>query len=245
MFIYVIVNSATLKIYVGQHKGNSLRKYLQTKFSDAQHQPRLRSRLYRSMRKHSKDVWSIHPLISGLQTREECDHWEQMLIRALNTQHPDVGYNIQRGGEGFTGPHTEEWRKETLDRVNAYWAKPESRELRSQEMTERWTDPAFQQSQAAWKAANPEKMAYWKGKKQSTEANQKRSINMKGKQQRLGQTQSPEERAKHAATLEQFRPKGPFSDERKAGLKLAHETCSCPHHVRKRHELAALRLSLS
>jgi hypothetical protein len=111
MFIYVIVNSETLKLYVGQHKGNNLRKYLQTKISDALHQTHLRSRLYASMRKHPKECWSIHPLISGIENRKELDEWERLLIYALKSQHPDVGYNICDGGEGFTGPHTEETKQ--------------------------------------------------------------------------------------------------------------------------------------
>ena len=107
MFIYVITNSATLKIYIGQHKGASLKQYLQRKLSAAAHREASGSYLFASMRKHPKGVWSIHPLISDLQTRAECDHWETLLIRSLNSRHPDVGYNICRGGEGFTGPHSD------------------------------------------------------------------------------------------------------------------------------------------
>jgi hypothetical protein len=111
MFVYVIVNSATLKIYVGQHKGNNLRQYLQQKLSEARHRRSARSILYASMRKHPRDVWSIYSLVSDLQTRAECDEWERHYIQVLKTQHSDVGYNICRGGEGFTGPHTDEWKQ--------------------------------------------------------------------------------------------------------------------------------------
>src|ERR1700676_1522992 len=100
MFVYVIVNSETLKIYVGQHKGTNLRKYLQTKLSNAKRNSGTRSHLVASMRKHPKEVWSIHPLLSDLQTREECDEWERHYIKVLKAQHPDIGYNICRGGEG-------------------------------------------------------------------------------------------------------------------------------------------------
>jgi len=37
MFIYLIVNHTTGKYYVGQHKGDNLKKYLQRKFSEARH----------------------------------------------------------------------------------------------------------------------------------------------------------------------------------------------------------------
>jgi|SRR5579864_1842345 len=104
MFIYVIVCSETLKIYVGQHKGRNLGWYLSRKFWDANHHTSgSRSRIYASMRKHPRASWSIYPLISDLQTREECDYWERRLIVALNAQHPEVGYNIAAGGDGGVG----------------------------------------------------------------------------------------------------------------------------------------------
>lgn len=111
MFVYVIVNSETLKIYIGQHKGTNLRQYLQQKLSEARHRISARSILYASMRKHPKEVWSIHALVSDLQTRAECDAWERHYIKVLKTQHSDVGYNICRGGEGFTGSFTVESRQ--------------------------------------------------------------------------------------------------------------------------------------
>ena len=100
MFIYVIVNSETLKIYIGQHKGKRLRKYLQTKFSDARKNRGGSSHLYASMRKYPKEVWSIHPLMQH-STKDDLDYWERHFIRVLKTQHPDVGYNIAPGGEGL------------------------------------------------------------------------------------------------------------------------------------------------
>lgn len=127
MFIYVIVCNESLKLYVGQHKGNSLQKYLQTKLSDAKHHRGGSSHLFNAMRMHPKAAWSIHSLISDLQTREECDHWEKTLIKALKTQHPDVGYNICRGGEGFTGPHTEEWKQKTSARMMGHSVSEETR----------------------------------------------------------------------------------------------------------------------
>jgi len=110
MFVYVIVCSETLKIYVGQHSGNSLRKYMQTKFSDAKYGKNNHSHLFAAMRKYPKDSWSIHPLMSGI-IRDDLDYWERHFIRVLKTQHPDVGYNICDGGEGFRGPHSEAARR--------------------------------------------------------------------------------------------------------------------------------------
>jgi hypothetical protein len=130
MFIYVIVCSESLKLYVGQHKGESLKRYLQQKHWQAHHYSGKRSHLYAALRKHPRETWSIWPLVSDVQIRAELDELEQHFIRVLKTQHPDVGYNICEGGEGFTGPHTGRWRQETLARVRDYWAKPESRKQR-------------------------------------------------------------------------------------------------------------------
>jgi hypothetical protein len=107
MFIYLIVNSENLKIYIGQHKGDNLQKYLQTKFSDAKHYRRS-SHLFNAMRKYPRDAWSIHPLVSGVETKAELDDLERHFIKTLKVQHPDVGYNICDGGEGHTGPS---WNK--------------------------------------------------------------------------------------------------------------------------------------
>jgi len=107
MYIYAITNSITGKIYIGQHKGNNLKKYLQDKFSHAKRN-RGSSPLFNSMRKHPKEVWSIEPLFEGIETKEELDRLERLLIALYDTRNPEIGYNICRGGEGFTGTMSEE-----------------------------------------------------------------------------------------------------------------------------------------
>jgi hypothetical protein len=111
MFIYLIVNHNTGKYYIGQHKGTNLRKYLQDKLSQAKHGQGGSSRLYRSMRKHPLPfIWSIHALRSDIQTREELNETERDFIGVLRSQDPEYGYNICRGGEGFTGSVSQETR---------------------------------------------------------------------------------------------------------------------------------------
>lgn len=108
MFIYLIVNHETGKYYVGQHKGNNLRKYFQQKFSHAQAEISGSSRLFNSMRKHpDKSVWSIHALRSDIQDKSELDQTERDFIKFLQAQDPQFGYNICRGGEGFSGIYSE------------------------------------------------------------------------------------------------------------------------------------------
>src|ERR1700676_37907 len=126
MVIYVIVCSETLKLYVGQHnREDDLKDYFSKKFYDAHRKSGTRSHLFNAMRKYPRNSWSIHPLISGIETKKELDETEQLLIYALKAQHPEVGYNICDGGEGFTGPHSEE-TKEKIRQVHL--GRPKSAE---------------------------------------------------------------------------------------------------------------------
>ena len=127
MFIYLIVNHETGKYYVGQHKGNNLKHYLQQKLYEAWHHNG-RSYLYASMRKHSRDVWSIHALRSDIQTREELDETERDFIRFLKSQNPEYGYNICRGGEGFTGPHAPEFGVNQSRIMKEVWKRADFKE---------------------------------------------------------------------------------------------------------------------
>jgi hypothetical protein len=118
MFIYMIVNHVTGKYYVGQHKGANLRQYLQQKFYEARKRLSAKSHLYASIRKHGRDAFSIHALLSDVQTKSELDQHEKDFIAFLRARDPEFGYNICKGGEGYTGPLTEKmknaWRAGNL-----------------------------------------------------------------------------------------------------------------------------------
>ena len=122
MFVYLIANHETGKYYVGQHKGNNLKQYLQKKFYEARHYLSRRSRLYASMRKHGREAFTIHALLF-VQTRAELDQKEKDFITFLKSQDPEYGYNICRGGEGFTGPHTKKNRKKIMMNLNREGSK--------------------------------------------------------------------------------------------------------------------------
>lgn len=125
MFIYLIVNHTTGKYYVGQHKGNNLRKYLQDKLSHSKYKTAGRSRLFNSMRKNPLPCdWSIHALLSDIQTRPELDTYERDFILFLRSQDPEFGYNICRGGEGFSGPHSPETRQKIAAASKEMWNRP-------------------------------------------------------------------------------------------------------------------------
>lgn len=128
MFIYAIVNSETLKVYIGQHKGNNLRQYLQQKLSEARRQFSERSKLYASMRNHPRECWSIWPLISGVESKAELDALEKHFIRVLKTQHDSVGYNICAGGGGTFGA---KHKPEDMRRMRALSHSPEAQKKRN------------------------------------------------------------------------------------------------------------------
>jgi len=127
MFIYLIVNRETGKYYVGQHKGADLRRYLQKKLSQARYY-KGSSHLYNSMKKHLPYVWSIHALRSDIQTREELDQTERDFIKFLRAQDSEFGYNICRGGEGFSGTHPEGVRQKMSSAHKEQWQEPEFRD---------------------------------------------------------------------------------------------------------------------
>lgn len=141
MFIYLIVNHATGKYYVGQHKGSNLKKYLQKKFYDAFAGRGGCSRLYASMRKHGRDAFTIHALVPNVETKEELDRLEKEFISTLKSQDPEFGYNICRGGEGFTGPHSPEAKAKVTKALKQRWAKPGFKERWSSMMTGHPTSP--------------------------------------------------------------------------------------------------------
>lgn len=150
MFIYVIVCSESLKLYVGQHKGDDLNHYLDQKWWAAHStQKTARSHLYNAMRKHPRESWSIHPLVSGIESREELDELEKHFIRVLNCQHPEVGYNICEGGEGFSGPHSEATKKKCGIAAQTRWSDPKAHEDQRNRSKMHWQDPAFREKTIA------------------------------------------------------------------------------------------------
>ena len=141
MFIYLIVNRETGKYYVGQHKGKSLRKYLQQKFHHAQSGISKGSHLFASMRKHpDQKVWSIHALRSDITDRAELDQTEKDFIAFLRATDPEYGYNICLGGEGFTGLHNSETRAKMAETHRRIWANPQRRLQQSDTIKNGYSD---------------------------------------------------------------------------------------------------------
>ena len=223
MFIYVIVCNESLKLYVGQHKGDSLERYLQQKYSRAIHESGKRSHLYAAMRKHPRESWSIHPLVSGIESKAELDELEKHFIRVLKSQHPDIGYNICDGGEGFTGPHSDAARRKMRERVQAYYDAGGVSGAQGTKHSDEWKQQASLRAQAyraieetknkisktlmghGFSSETLKKMSEAKKQKYVGEGNpffgkhHSEEANQKNREAHLGRKQSPETIAKRLA----------------------------------------------
>lgn len=113
--IYVIKNRITQKEYVGlttltievrwkQHSWYGLEK-------------KLNRPLYRSMRKHGIDAFSIEQ-IERCSTLTELIDKERYWIKKLNTMSPN-GYNLTSGGEVFGGARSTKRAQEVCDKLSA------------------------------------------------------------------------------------------------------------------------------
>lgn len=224
MFIYVIVCSESLKIYIGQHKYLDLQTYLNQKWYRAYRADQNpHSHLYNAMRKHPRESWSIHPLISGIESKAELDEWEQLLIYACKSQHPEVGYNLCDGGEGFTGNHSDLSKIKVSASLKSFYQSPEAEETKQRlraVVQERQARREFIGRPAGYEHTPEaiEKMRQKAREKMNTE---------KGRAQLaacVAQSLSPEARAKISVALT-GRPsplKGvPRSDDLKAKLRAA------------------------
>jgi hypothetical protein len=223
MFVYLIINTATQKYYVGQHKGTNLKKYLQQKLSHANSKKVGSSRLFNSMRKHPKDVWEILPLVSDIGTREAVDAWEQTLIELFDSRNPEVGYNICKGGEGFTGRHSPETKEIIANASKEAWQRPGYREAMVAKMTGQKRSP---ETCAAIGRGH-------EGIKASPETKQRLSIS------HMGHVRSPESRKKQSESTSGAKNWGygkNLSDTHCAKLKEGHAKAqyysNCPEHGR-------------
>ena len=142
MFIYIITNSESKKVYIGKTTKPDLYAYLKTKFRQAARH-KGGSHLFNAMRKYPKHAWDIQPLISCLETEWQLSLWEKALICALDSTNPEFGYNICRGGEGFTGPHSPETCAKMSEITKRAWTDPKKRAKRLESMKMASSSPEF------------------------------------------------------------------------------------------------------
>jgi hypothetical protein len=130
MHVYAIQNRVNDKIYVGMHDG-TLQQYLALNCGRALGSARQNDKplLYRAIRKYGRDAFSIYSLVDALD-REQAGALEKFFIRTLESQNPEIGYNLTEGGTGGAtrfGPHT----PEAIEKIRlANKGKPKSLEHR-------------------------------------------------------------------------------------------------------------------
>lgn len=96
-YIYKIINIANNKIYVGKTT-NAIEYRLKEHIRTSRKKRTYTSYLYNAMNSYGEENFIIELI-------EECpldiiDDRERFWIKELNSQNPEVGYNIQEGGEG-------------------------------------------------------------------------------------------------------------------------------------------------
>jgi len=87
------------KIYIGQHTGVDLHKYLRRNICDALNGDVSKPYLYNAIRKYGADCFIIEPLVS-VKTQEQLDAKEIELIATYESTDPLIGYNVSSGGRG-------------------------------------------------------------------------------------------------------------------------------------------------
>ncbi len=103
MFVYIIINSANQKYYIGKTVNKNLDYYLSRQLWCAYNPDKSRTskpHLFNAMRKYPRECWSIAPLVQ-LQTEEDLLAAEKFLIEIFGARR--YGYNICVGGRGTIG----------------------------------------------------------------------------------------------------------------------------------------------
>ena len=202
-WIYVITNLVNGKIYVGQHSGPCLQSYLKANIWAALRGEDSKPHLYNAFRHHGQEFFVIRGLARAMD-KQQMDELEKFFIRTLESQDPDIGYNITAGGRGALGyKHTDE-HKERVSEM--YKGRPFSDLARSQQL-----------------AAVVGKPAHNKGKKMSPEQREKLSAAMKGrvawnKGKKWGDStrQKLSDNAKKLYLLRERNPDGTFGPRRQS-----------------------------
>lgn len=117
MQVYQITNHVNGKIYIGQHAGTDLHKYWKANVKPALKGNTGKTLLYRAIRKYGEAAFTISSLVRPID-KQQMDALEIFFIRTLETQNPDIGYNITAGGGGVLGLKFSEESVEKMRKSN-------------------------------------------------------------------------------------------------------------------------------
>jgi len=110
MQIYLIVNKASGKTYVGKTVSDDLHDYLSVKRWQVRHNHVLGMPIISAIRKYGWANFDVQT-VAVCSTEPELNNLERLWIAALDTRH--TGYNVCSGGEGIMSGRSpsEEHRK--------------------------------------------------------------------------------------------------------------------------------------
>lgn len=128
MLIYKITNKINQKIYIGETTvglkerwSNYVRAYKWIKPGDSGQRP-----IVRAMQKYGIENFTIEIIHDDIQTQKELDDLEVYYIKQYKSQDPEIGYNIENGGNG-NGKHSEATKqkisKAQIGEKNHMWGK--------------------------------------------------------------------------------------------------------------------------
>jgi group I intron endonuclease len=124
MFIYLIYNLKTNKVYIGKTVKTIKRRWQEHRAS-AKHVGQSQY-LLRSMNKYGEDAFVILKLDMAKTNEELCEK-EKKYIAELNTRNPEYGYNLTDGGEGVCGLIVSEKSRQKMREARAkYQLSPET-----------------------------------------------------------------------------------------------------------------------
>lgn len=116
--IYLVKNIQTHKVYIGKTKSKHFNNYINDHFSNALRYSNGKNRhFYRSIRKYGKQnfKWMILGYCNSLEelneAEKECIYFFRSYSSTGETCDGIYGYNLTKGGDGFTGNHTEETKR--------------------------------------------------------------------------------------------------------------------------------------
>lgn len=118
-YIYKITNRLNGKIYVGKTDRTLEQRWKEHKTLGRNydhHRANERSHLHRAMKSDGIENFQIE-LIEQVETSCVADR-EVYWIQELNSRNPQVGYNIQKGGDGGSQRGRPDWSSETFQRMS-------------------------------------------------------------------------------------------------------------------------------
>jgi group I intron endonuclease len=116
MFIYLVTNLIDGKMYVGKTEKPVARRWRDHKYKAYHRGVQWNYYLYRAIRKHGPENFSIQCLAEA-RSSEELSQLEKLWIIILSTTAPN-GYNLTSGGDGVSGTPEirEKQRRKALNR---------------------------------------------------------------------------------------------------------------------------------